>query len=163
VIERDREAFAAQITYLAEAFAERMSPVRIGAYFDALNGYEIEFIRGAVEQCIKNSRFFPKPAEILEECGRLRGAWRRALADQSRLALPAPVAAGDEDLCTEIDGDSACLETVAAHRKQFAELVAKINTPENWARLRMRPSLLERRGIHPPRPGVVITPEEDLR
>lgn len=163
MIERDREAFAAQITYLAEAFGERMSSLRIGAYFDALTKYEIEFIRGAVGECIKNSKFFPKPAELLEECSRIRGAWRRAVSDEQRLALPAPTAAGDEDLCTEIENGEPCMKTVLEHRLEFARLVAKLQDPAHWDRMRLRPSYLERRGIHAPRPGVVISIEDDLR
>jgi hypothetical protein len=164
MIDRDREAFAAQITYLAEAFAERISPIRIGAYFDALKTYEIEYVRGAVDECIKGSKFFPKPAELIEQCSALRGAFRRALAAETlRKALPA-AAAGDEDLCGEIVNEvEPCLRTVAEHRSELHKLLEDFNSPERMERLRRRPSLLERRGIHPPRPGIVITPEEDLR
>ena len=163
MIERDREAFAAQITYLAEAFAERITPVRIAAYFMALRSYEIEYIRGAVEECIKDCKYFPKPVEIQERCSVLRGAMRRALAaEEYRRALPA-VPAGDEDLCSALVDGEPCLKTVAEHRKELKAFLAELDNPERMDRLRRRPSLLERKGIHALRPGVVISPEEDLR
>lgn len=161
--EHDRDAFAAQMTYLAEAFAERITPVRIAAYFMALRNYEIEYIRGAVEECIKTSRFFPKPAEIQEHCSALRGAYRRAIADnQRRMALP-PGPAGDEDMCGETHDGEMCMKTVAEHRSELHKILEDFDSPDRLERLRRRPSLLERMGIHALRPGVVIAPEEDLR
>lgn len=162
MIETDREPFAAQMTYLAEAFSERITPVRIAAYFMALRNYEIEYIRGAVEECIKIQRFFPKPVEIQEQCARIRGGYRRAIAAAQQKALPA-VAAGDEDLCAEVEDGAPCLKTVAEHRAEFRALVEQLNSPALMERLRLRPSYLERRGIHALRPGVTIKPEDDLR
>lgn len=62
--DRDRPRFAECMATLATVFAEDVSTARATAYFVALSDVEIESVVGAVEEHIRQSRFFPKPAEL---------------------------------------------------------------------------------------------------
>jgi hypothetical protein len=63
---RDGPTFATELTMLAEVFGERMSEARMNAYFAALEEFCIEDIQGACRRAIQTSRFFPRPAELIE-------------------------------------------------------------------------------------------------
>lgn len=62
----DSVTFAAEMTMLAEVFGEKLSEPRLRAYFSALEEYPIDAVQQACRRAIKASRFFPKPADLLE-------------------------------------------------------------------------------------------------
>lgn len=62
----DSVVFATELTLLAEVFGEQLSKARIGAYFVALEAYAVEDVQAACRRAIKASRFFPKPADLIE-------------------------------------------------------------------------------------------------
>lgn len=64
--EQDRDQFAEVMAVLASIFEKQLSTTLVEAYFSALNGLSIEQIRTAANLIVRNSRFFPKPAEFYE-------------------------------------------------------------------------------------------------
>jgi hypothetical protein len=62
----DSAAFATELTMLAEVFGEKFSEPRLRGYFAALQDYSLEDVQDACRRAIKTSRFFPKPADLLE-------------------------------------------------------------------------------------------------
>jgi len=62
----DRATFATEMTMLAEVFGEPLSEPRMRAYFAALEEHGITDVQAACRRAIKSSRFFPKPADLIE-------------------------------------------------------------------------------------------------
>jgi len=62
----DRQRFAVVLGWMAETFAEALSPARVEGYFRALADLEIGEVEAAVRVCMRTSKFFPKPAEFWE-------------------------------------------------------------------------------------------------
>ena len=63
---RDSVTFATELTMVAEVFGEALSEPRLRAYYAALEEYAIEDVQAACRRAIKASRFFPKPADLIE-------------------------------------------------------------------------------------------------
>lgn len=59
-------AFAKAMGVLGEAFNEPVSSVRVEAYWSALNDLDGQAVLAAMEQCLRTSKFFPRPADIRE-------------------------------------------------------------------------------------------------
>lgn len=62
----DKPKFAALMDRLAEVFQQKLSPLFVEEYFNALKKYPIRQVIWAGEECIKDCLFFPKPAEIIK-------------------------------------------------------------------------------------------------
>ena len=62
----DAGPFAALLTELGEVYAEDVSPIRARLYFEALDAVALAQVRRACGRLVKTSRFFPRPADILE-------------------------------------------------------------------------------------------------
>jgi hypothetical protein len=62
----DSAVFATEMTMMAEVYGEKLSEPRLRAYFAALEDYAIEDVQVACRQATKASRFFPKPADLIE-------------------------------------------------------------------------------------------------
>lgn len=61
----DYRPFAQEMARLSEIFSEECSALRVTAYFEALEGYSLLSVVNAMRRAVKNSKFFPRPAEIL--------------------------------------------------------------------------------------------------
>lgn len=62
----DAGMFATVLAELGEVYSEAVSPVRARLYFEALSDLTLDEVRAAAVRVVKTSRFFPKPAELLE-------------------------------------------------------------------------------------------------
>ena len=60
----EKPAFAVLMTRLAEVFQLQLSPLLQDEYYKALSDYPLRQVTWAVEQCITDCLFFPKPKEI---------------------------------------------------------------------------------------------------
>jgi hypothetical protein len=83
----DREAFAANMTVLAETLGEPMTMGRIAGYCAALEDVNPECLHFGLSRAMRECKFFPKPVE-LRELGEQAPAWRR-LQDARRGELEA--------------------------------------------------------------------------
>ncbi|MBI3937167.1 MAG: hypothetical protein HY323_09335 [Betaproteobacteria bacterium] len=77
----DRAAFAGILAGLAEVFGEAVSDLRAEGYFQALRGYDMGEIEAMAASAISHCRFFPRPADLIEqlegsEADRAEAAWR---------------------------------------------------------------------------------------
>lgn len=78
--ERD---FAMALAMLAEAFGEKgLTPVRIEAYHRGLEGVPMIVLNAAVQKAIQTRQWFPKVAELREDCEKARQELRGALKHQ---------------------------------------------------------------------------------
>lgn len=59
-------AFTKAMMVLGETFNEPVSAVRIEAYSAALNDLDENAVLAAMHQCLRSSKFFPRPADIRE-------------------------------------------------------------------------------------------------
>ena len=64
--DHDHERFAQVLQVLAEAMGETLAPARVAIYFKVLSRFEIEALERAAYIHIERSKFFPKPAELIE-------------------------------------------------------------------------------------------------
>lgn len=64
--ESDRTEFGKILFGLGEVYGESLSAPRIDAYFLALSDLTIEQVDAAVTNLMRSSKFFPRPAEILD-------------------------------------------------------------------------------------------------
>lgn len=64
--ESDRAEFSKILFGLGEVYGEALSAPRIGAYFAALSDLTIEQFDAAATSLMRSSKFFPRPAEILD-------------------------------------------------------------------------------------------------
>lgn len=62
----DAGPFAALLAELGEVYAEEVSPLRARLYFEALQAVPLAQVRRACGSLLQTSRFFPRPADILE-------------------------------------------------------------------------------------------------
>ncbi|HWO72170.1 MAG TPA: hypothetical protein VNN21_01280 [Dehalococcoidia bacterium] len=62
----DYEAFVERLVITAEVFGEPLSPLKAGAYFQALSDLDLKAVTTALARCERNCRFFPKPVEVRE-------------------------------------------------------------------------------------------------
>lgn len=58
--------FAHLMVQVAEIYGEKLSEIKIQLYFELLKEYPYEIIEGAFVSHTKLSKFFPKPADIIE-------------------------------------------------------------------------------------------------
>lgn len=63
--DKDREKFANILAATAEIYGEQLSELRGELFFNALKDYPIETIRDAFNIHVRQSVFFPKPADII--------------------------------------------------------------------------------------------------
>lgn len=63
---QELEAFSMAFGVMAEVFNEPISDVKISAYWDCLRDLDHETILQSMSQCVKHSKFFPRPADIRE-------------------------------------------------------------------------------------------------
>lgn len=78
--ERD---FAMALAMLAEAFGEKgLTPVRIEAYHRGLEGVPLAVLTAAVQKAIQTRQWFPKVAELREDCEACRREMRAKLHHQ---------------------------------------------------------------------------------
>jgi hypothetical protein len=82
--EQDIKAFATELFVAGEVFNEPVSETRAKAYFNALIDLEITDVRAAVRYLIRESKWFPKPADIRHAIGGspeaiADNAWQRAI------------------------------------------------------------------------------------
>lgn len=64
----DKAGFATHILAIAEIYGKALSPVAIGIYWNALQGYRLAEVQRAFERHVQDSeagRFFPKPADLI--------------------------------------------------------------------------------------------------
>ncbi len=54
------------LAVLGETFDRKISPAKGRAYWEALKGYETETVEAAISRAIRELKFFPVPAEIIE-------------------------------------------------------------------------------------------------
>lgn len=66
MVDQDDLEFATLMTGLAEVFAEPMSAMRVAGYFGALKPFDLADVTRAINQALRECRFFPKPAELIE-------------------------------------------------------------------------------------------------
>lgn len=93
----DKPAFAQAITLLAVTLKEpELDAMRIRQYFTALSDRPIEFVTEAVEQILRSSSWFPKPAEWLEATFTLEKQRRDTMRAHLR-KLPAPLCVACND------------------------------------------------------------------
>jgi hypothetical protein len=72
--------FAMALAMLAEGFGEKgLTPVRIEAYQRGLEGVPQTVLNAAVQRAIKTRQWFPKVAELREDCEACRREMRGAL------------------------------------------------------------------------------------
>lgn len=64
--EADRPTFAKALFALGETFNEPVSEIRAEGYFSALMEFPLADVTSAIRHALKASKFFPKPAELLE-------------------------------------------------------------------------------------------------
>ena len=64
--DHDRPAFAEAMVVLGHTFNETISPIRIGAYFDALSDHRLADVLRATKTLMRSQHFFPKPVDFLE-------------------------------------------------------------------------------------------------
>lgn len=64
--DRDKPAFATMLVAVGEMFNRQLSEVLLELHFNALADLELEAIRRAMTQHIRNQKFFPTPSEIRE-------------------------------------------------------------------------------------------------
>lgn len=62
----DVDRFSELMLALSETFNEPFSETRAGLYLDALSNLSIEQVEQAVRLSLRRSKFFPRPAELLE-------------------------------------------------------------------------------------------------
>jgi hypothetical protein len=75
--ERD---FAMALAMLAEAFGEKgLTPVRIEAYHRTLADVPLPVLNAAVQKAIQTRQWFPKVAELREDCEAARREMRAAI------------------------------------------------------------------------------------
>jgi hypothetical protein len=60
----DKEIFAMHLGVCAEVFNEPITAVRIAAYFEALEDMDVGDVVGALKYAMRESKFFPRPADI---------------------------------------------------------------------------------------------------
>ena len=63
----DRPAFARLLLGLAEGMGEPITEARVEIYFRVLQGYDIRQVEGMVQSALRRCRFFPKPADLIEQ------------------------------------------------------------------------------------------------
>jgi hypothetical protein len=66
VIQHDIETFAGLMALLAEVFGKDLHAQLVEIYFRALAEWPIERIAEAVHEAVRQLKFFPKPAELIE-------------------------------------------------------------------------------------------------
>ncbi len=64
--DKDKREFADGFLQLAEAFDKTLSEQLPAIYFEALADLPIEDVKAAMERCIREGRWFPKPVELRE-------------------------------------------------------------------------------------------------
>lgn len=69
VTEHDRADFATLMLGLGETYGEPVSDARMELYFRALADKELADLRAAATVCVRVSKFFPRPAELIEAMG----------------------------------------------------------------------------------------------
>lgn len=152
--------FAGLMVLLSNGLGATLSAIGIQQYYGVISekGYEYHHVLSAKDAALRTCRYFPKPVELLDLCAEARAKETRKAIDRARTALPAKPAE-DSDPCGETDehGDT-CTLTVGDHRKAFAALVERIGMASSEITM-LRPSYLEQRRIHPPRPGVELAEE----
>jgi len=62
----DKPEFLSIMTVLSEIYDTEVSDAKIEIYFEALKGTSIEQLKLATAEHVKTSKFFPKPAELIE-------------------------------------------------------------------------------------------------
>jgi len=62
---RERE-IAKLLTMTAALYDKELNEMLLELFYNALDGFELERIKAAFTQHVKRSRFFPKPADIIE-------------------------------------------------------------------------------------------------
>jgi hypothetical protein len=65
----DRERFIRAFAVMTEVFKEDVSDLRTEAYFSVLSDYPIEQVEAGIKQAMRCCKFFPRPAEIVEQMG----------------------------------------------------------------------------------------------
>jgi hypothetical protein len=85
VTDRDLERFTAIVTATAETFGETVSKARLSLLFNLTADLTIEQFERAMLRCSRMSRFFPRPADILDAAG----SDAISLEDRAELALRA--------------------------------------------------------------------------
>lgn len=61
----DKPAFGVLMARIAEVFQYQLSPTLTNEYFKALAKYPLRQVTWAIEECITDCLFFPKPKEII--------------------------------------------------------------------------------------------------
>lgn len=64
--EKNRKAFLVLMAMLSEAFKEEVSTERAKIYFEFLSKYELNHVVYAIKQAIRELKWFPKIAELIE-------------------------------------------------------------------------------------------------
>lgn len=81
----DLKKFREMISVLAELHQREISATLLEAYYEALKEYPIKAIETAGKALLKSSRFFPKPADFIDEIDgtddeQAEDTWEKALA-----------------------------------------------------------------------------------
>lgn len=89
----DRVPFMELMVGLGETYNEPVSDARMEIYFSAMSDFDIETVRAAANAHARNSKFFPKPAELRELVGgnvedRAEIAWNAVVGLVRRYGYP---------------------------------------------------------------------------
>lgn len=86
----DGPAFVELLGEVAEVYGrDKLTPRAARIYFNAVEAHSLSEVRAALARHVKANKFFPRPADILEQIegsaeDRARAAWRKVLAALSR-------------------------------------------------------------------------------
>jgi len=142
---QNTEAFAANMTGMAEVFGVEMSPVKLMIYEKALGKFSDQEIQKAVDVAITTLKFFPKPVELIElidgkpderavqawgtllETIQRHGAYRSVVFDDPKIASVVEMMGGWREVCTWR------VEDTSMRGSQFQKLYRGLNgcRPEN--------------------------------
>ncbi len=131
--EHDRSGFAASLAVLAEVVGDQLSPVRLQAYWEALQPYGLDEVHAAIRHAIRTHRYraLPLPAELIETIEAARRERRRELSARTRAALPAGPTSEEER------------QEAERARGRFADLVNRVARRVTWPRRAAMPVVSE--------------------
>lgn len=78
----ERETWAKEYRRLVTAYGKTSSAEQMAVYFEAMEGYSDDEIRGAVREAMTRCRFFPTVADIVARCGPVQSDESDALYPQ---------------------------------------------------------------------------------
>ena len=82
----DQPTFAAAVYTLGQTFDTEITPVKVEAYYDALEQYPLERVLLAIKISIRTCLFFPKPVELINLLtGTADDAWGEVLREVRRV------------------------------------------------------------------------------